>query len=91
LGKDGSSTGQNVEVVLPVKQGLKHCITLLTTSPSINVEVVLPVKQGLKQKYSYDKSHYSSVEVVLPVKQGLKHAGGNAGMPKVQMLKWYFQ
>ena len=65
-----------VEVVLPVKQGLKLTIQSNNYKYYI-VEVVLPVKQGLKPSISCSTNALcGSVEVVLPVKQGLKQSCG---------------
>ncbi|GEM_PF-3297791 len=79
-----------VEVVLPVKQGLKQLGDTVKVYDE-GVEVVLPVKQGLKPQLEIFANIANLVEVVLPVKQGLKLRIRKLRIRKQIMLKWYFQ
>ena len=61
-----------VEVISPMKRGLKFCILFAPWKTKWAVEVISPMKRGLKYSFPLLLSFRLEVEVISPMKRGLK-------------------
>ena len=62
---------QEVEVPIPLRQGLKPYEKGLTPDTELNVEVPIPLRQGLKHLcFFVTLGVYNNVEVPIPLRQG---------------------
>ena len=62
-----------VAEVVPLKQGLKQPIPMVTQTTGMRVAEVVPLKQGLKPLGKERARLTREVAEVVPLKQGLKH------------------
>jgi len=61
-----------VEMIVPLKQGLKQPPQWLILTVLPVVEMIVPLKQGLKHYHARVIENRCIVEMIVPLKQGLK-------------------